>query len=176
MPELPEVEVLVRYLEPALKTKLLAGLGGSIQPIKVKLLDQSLVVGVGNIYASEALFRAQISPALPARQLTLAQAKRLRSAIRSVLREAIRFGSTVPLDWTVTPPADNHFYYGRAPEAVDYYEEKLRVYDRAGKPCRRCGTGIRRLVQVGRSTFYCPACQPRRGSPARRSNPKPPSV
>jgi formamidopyrimidine-DNA glycosylase len=134
-------------------------LSRSRQPIKVKLLDQSLLAGVGNIYASEALFRAGIAPTRPARRLTRAQVKRLWRAIRAVLREAIACGSTVPLNFTGEGASDGLFYFGRAPGAPDYYEERLRVYDRAGQPCPACGTAIRRRVQAARSTFYCPRCQ-----------------
>jgi formamidopyrimidine-DNA glycosylase len=133
----------------------------SRQAIKVRLLDQSLLAGVGNIYASEALFRAGVAPALPARRLTAAQARRLWRAIRAVLREAIACGSTVPLNYTGQGMRDGLFYFGGAPGAPDYYEERLRVYDRAGKPCPKCGTAIKRRVQAARSTFYCPWCQRR---------------
>lgn len=140
-----------------------SGLGRSRQAIKVRLLDQGLVAGVGNIYASEALFRARLSPRLAANRLNREQAARLRLAIRRVLREAIRFGSTVPLDWEGRGDGDRLFYYGRAPGATgDHYHERLAVYDRAGLPCRRCGQAIRCIVQAGRSTYYCPHCQPRR--------------
>ena len=134
-------------------------LGRSQQPIKLKLLDQSLLAGVGNIYASEALFRAGIAPTLPARRLTWPQVKRLWRAVRAVLREAIACGSTVPLNYAGTGARDRLFYFGRAPGAPDFYEERLRVYDRAGRPCPACGTAIRRRVQAARSTFYCPRCQ-----------------
>lgn len=136
-----------------------AGLRGSRQPIKVRLLDQALVAGVGNIYASEALFHAGISPRTAAGRLTAVQVARLVDAIRQVLSEALRFGSTVPLDWAGQGRRDGLFYYGRAPGAPGSYEERLAVYDRAGKPCRRCGAPIRRLVQAARSTFYCARCQ-----------------
>ena len=130
----------------------------SQQAIKIKLLDQSLVAGVGNIYASEALHRARISPKLAANRLTAAQVKALWSAIRTVLAEAIDCGSTVPLNFG-GEATDGLFYFGRAADAVDYYEERLRVYDRAGRPCPHCGGLIRRIRQAGRSTFYCPGCQ-----------------
>lgn len=130
----------------------------SRQPVKVKLLDQSLVAGVGNIYASEALFRAKISPKLAANKLTLAQAEKLLRCTREVLAEAIEFGSTVPLKFA-DGKSDGLFYFGRAPGAPDYYEERLRVYDRAGKPCVNCRHPIKRIVQAARSTFYCPHCQ-----------------
>ncbi|MGA2787209.1 MAG: bifunctional DNA-formamidopyrimidine glycosylase/DNA-(apurinic or apyrimidinic site) lyase [Verrucomicrobiota bacterium] len=130
----------------------------SRQAIKIKLLDQTLVAGIGNIYASEALFRARISPRLPARRLTAMQVARLWQAIRKVLSEAIACGSTVPLNFGGNK-TDGLFYFGRAPGAPDYYEERLRVYDRAGRPCPHCGGLIRRIRQAGRSTFYCPHCQ-----------------
>ncbi len=136
------------------------GLSRSRQPIKIKLLDQSLLAGVGNIYASEALFRARITPTLPARKLTALQVRRLWRAVRAVLREAVACGSTVPLNFAGVGMRDGLFYFGRAPGAPDFYEERLRVYDRAGRPCRRCGAVIRRRVQAARSTFYCPRCQP----------------
>jgi formamidopyrimidine-DNA glycosylase len=131
----------------------------SAQPIKVKLLDQGVVAGLGNIYASEALFRARISPRVAARRLKPAQLARLRRAIRETLTEAIERGSTIPLNYTGAGRRDGFFYFGRAPGAPDFYAERLQVYDRAGEPCRECGTAIKRLVQAARSTFYCPNCQ-----------------
>jgi formamidopyrimidine-DNA glycosylase len=131
----------------------------SAQPIKVKLLDQGVVAGVGNIYASEALFRAGISPRRAARSLKPAEVSRLRDAIRKTLMEAIRFGSTVPLNHSGADGTDGLFYFGSAPDMGNFYEERLRVYDRAGKSCVRCSTSIKRLVQAARSTFYCPKCQ-----------------
>ena len=131
----------------------------SSQAIKVKLLDQPLVAGIGNIYASEALFRSGISPQLPARRLKRPQVARLRQAIRETLRDAIQRGSTVPLNYSGNGNRDGLFYFGSAPDAPDFYEERLRVYDRAGKPCRICKTPIKRIVQGARSTFYCPKCQ-----------------
>jgi formamidopyrimidine-DNA glycosylase len=134
-------------------------LARSGQAVKVKLLDQSLVAGVGNIYASEALFRAGIAPTLPARRLTPAQVTRLWSAIRATLKEAIECGSTVPLNYEGTGRRSSLFYFGLAPGAPNFYEERLRVYDRAGRPCSRCGAEIKRRMQAARSTFYCPRCQ-----------------
>ncbi|MCX6895334.1 MAG: bifunctional DNA-formamidopyrimidine glycosylase/DNA-(apurinic or apyrimidinic site) lyase [Verrucomicrobia bacterium] len=131
----------------------------SVQPIKVKLLDQSLVAGVGNIYASEALFRAGISPRRSARRLKPEQVRRLWRAVRRVLAEAIACGSTIPLNHGAAVGRDRLFYFGRAANAVDYYAERLRVYDRDGEPCVRCGAAIKRITQAARSTFYCPHCQ-----------------
>jgi formamidopyrimidine-DNA glycosylase len=136
-----------------------AALQRSLQPIKVKLLDQRLVAGVGNIYASEALFRAGISPRLPARRLKPPQVARLRNSIRATLRDAIKRGSTVPLNYSGQGDRDGLFYFGSSPQAEDFYEERLLVYDRKSKPCRKCGTAIERIVQGARSTFYCPKCQ-----------------
>jgi len=130
----------------------------SRQAIKVKLLDQAIVAGVGNIYASEALFRAKISPKVAANKLTFARVKQLGRAIREVLAEAIDCGSTVPLNFA-GGKSDGLFYFGRAAGVPDYYEERLRVYDRAGEPCTNCGRPIKRIVQAARSTFYCPHCQ-----------------
>lgn len=138
--------------------KFARSLARSRQAVKVKLLDQSLVAGIGNIYASEALFRARLSPRLAANQLTLGQARHLWRAIREVLAEAIACGSTVPLNFG-PDRTDGLFYFGRVPEAPDFYEERLRVYGRAGKPCPNCRRPIKRMVQAARSTFYCPHCQ-----------------
>lgn len=130
----------------------------SRQPVKVKLLDQSLVAGVGNIYASEALFRAGISPRRAANRLTFPQVKKLWRAIRDVLAEAIDCGSTIPLNFSAGK-SDGLFYFGRAAGTTDFYAERLQVYDRAGKPCEHCGSSIRRIAQAARSTFFCPRCQ-----------------
>jgi formamidopyrimidine-DNA glycosylase len=134
-------------------------LARSAQAIKVKLLDQSLVAGVGNIYASEALYRAGIAPTRAARSLREAQVARLWCAIREVLSEAIACGSTVPLNYAGQGARDGLFYFGRALDTPDFYEERLRVYDRAGQPCPECGSAIKRRVQAARSTYYCPRCQ-----------------
>lgn len=132
----------------------------SVQPIKVKLLDQALVAGIGNIYASEILFVAGISPRVPSRRLKPAQSEGLWCAIRQVLREAIDYGGTVPLDFSGDGERDGLFYYGRTAGSGDSYEERLRVYDRAGEPCLKCGAPIQRIVQAARSSYYCVVCQP----------------
>ena len=130
----------------------------SRQAIKIKLLDQTVVAGVGNIYASEALFRARLSPKRAANRLTPHQVKRLLRAIRDVLARAIRGGSTVPLNFG-GGKSDGLFYFGRAPGAPDFYEERLRVYDREGQPCLKFRGLIKRITQAARSTYYCPRCQ-----------------
>jgi len=134
-------------------------LSGSRQPIKVKLLDQSVVAGIGNIYASESLFLAHIDPRTPSQKLDKTRLQRLRTAIRRVLSQAIRFGSTVPLAFDSTASDGGLFYYGQSVEDSGHYKERLRVYGREGEACRRCGAGIRKIVLAGRSTFFCPRCQ-----------------
>jgi formamidopyrimidine-DNA glycosylase len=141
----------------------------SNQPIKVKLLDQSLVAGLGNIYASEALFLAGISPKIASRKLKKPQITFLWKAIRHVLAEAIRGGSTVPLNYAGVGDRDGLFYFGRQPGESINYEERLRVYDRAGEPCLTCGSDIKRIVQAARSTFYCPCCQRKNAGRIKRS-------
>jgi len=146
-------------LAPSFTAELFAhGLKRSRQPVKVKLLDQSLLAGVGNIYASEALFRAGISPRRAANRLTLAQTQKLWRAIRRVLTEATTCGSTIPLKFSAGN-SDGLFYFGRAAGSSDYYTERLRVYNRAETPCPKCESPVRRIVQAGRSTFFCPHCQ-----------------
>ncbi len=135
-----------------------AALKRSAQPIKVKLLDQTVVAGIGNIYASEALFRAGISPRRAANRLKSDQIARLRETVREVLAEAIRCGSTIPLDFA--GGKDGLFYYGVAAEkGANFYDERLRVYDRAGQPCPTCKSPVRQMVQAARSTYWCPQCQ-----------------
>jgi formamidopyrimidine-DNA glycosylase len=136
-----------------------AELKRSGQAVKVKLLDQTLVAGVGNIYASEALFRAGISPHAKAKELGGGQVKRLRRAIQEVLARAIRLGSTLPLDFAGDNGRDGLFYYGQTADASGFYGERLLVYDRRGKPCRKCKTAIEHCVQAARSTYFCPRCQ-----------------
>lgn len=136
-----------------------AALRRSAQAIKVKLLDQSLVAGIGNIYASEALFRAGVSPRRAARRVKTEEVTRLHAAIREVLAEAIACGSTIPLDFAGAGKSNGLFYYGAVEGNSQFYQERLQVYDRAGKPCVKCATPIKRVVQAARSTFYCPQCQ-----------------
>jgi len=115
--------------------------------IKQLLMNSRIVVGVGNIYASEALFRARIRPQRRASSLSLAEAGRLVRAVRAVLRQAIRSGGTTLRD-----------YLG-ADGAPGYFRQRLYVYERRGQPCRRCRTPIRALTQGQRSTYYCASCQ-----------------
>jgi formamidopyrimidine-DNA glycosylase len=143
------------------RRKLADALRGSRQPIKTRLLDQSLLAGIGNIYASEALFRARIHPATPACRLSLAEWASLHRALRAVLRRAITVGSTIPLDWSGANRRDRLFYYGRSAGAPESTLENLQVYDRRALPCPRCQTAIRKIAQNGRSTYFCPRCQAR---------------
>jgi len=115
--------------------------------IKQLLMNSRLVVGVGNIYANEALFRARIRPRRAARSLSRAEMRRLARAIRAVLQLAIRVGGTTLRDYV---GADGN---------PGYFRQRLYVYERAGKPCRVCGTPIRCITQGQRSTYYCPSCQ-----------------
>lgn len=138
--------------------KLHAALSRSTQAIKPKLLDQKTLAGVGNIYASEALWRAGISPRKSARRLTRDQCAALAASIREVLAEAIACGSTVPLDFAGVDRRDRLFYYGTT-TGTQGFEERLRVYNRADEPCDRCVTPIRKITQAARSTYYCPQCQ-----------------
>jgi formamidopyrimidine-DNA glycosylase len=105
------------------------------RPIKIALLDQRLVAGVGNIYASESLWRAQINPRRRADRLRPAEVRTLGRGIVTSMRKAIRYGPRI------------------------FEVQQFAVYDRKGEPCRRCGTTIRRVVQAQRSTYFCPHCQ-----------------
>jgi formamidopyrimidine-DNA glycosylase len=115
--------------------------------IKSFIMDSRSVVGVGNIYASEALFRAGIRPGLAAGRVSRARMAALVAAIRDVLTEAIVAGGTTLRD------------YVNAEGMPGYFSRRLFVYERAGRPCRRCRTPIRQYVQGGRSTYWCPRCQ-----------------
>lgn len=138
-----------------------AALHRSRQAIKIRLMDSSVVAGVGNIYANEALYRAGISPFRSAARLTPSEVRRLRDAVRDTLAEAIDVGSALTLDFR--GGENGLFYFGTSGErAVDPGAERFRVYDRTGQPCRQCSTPICRGVQGGRSSYYCPECQKNR--------------
>jgi formamidopyrimidine-DNA glycosylase len=115
--------------------------------IKNVLMDARRVAGVGNIYASESLYRAGIHPATRANRLSLARCERLAGSIKQTLRDAIRAGGSSLRDFT-----------GAAGEP-GYFQQTYGVYGRTGEPCRSCGAPIRRIVQGQRSSFYCPRCQ-----------------
>lgn len=141
-------------LEPGFNGKALATLlKGRKTTIKAAIMDQRLVVGVGNIYASESLFRAGISPKRRAGTVAGGRAAKLATAIRAVLREAIAAGGSSLRD------------YVQANGELGYFQHRWRVYGREGQKCRGCDCdiaktgGVRRLAQGGRSTFYCPRRQ-----------------
>lgn len=115
--------------------------------IKSVIMDAKVVVGVGNIYASEALFRAGIQPRTPAQRLTSPKLEKLLTAIRIVLSEAIEEGGTTLRDFL------------HSDGQPGYFKQKLFVYDRAGEPCRVCDSTIRHAVIAQRSTYWCPICQ-----------------
>lgn len=110
-------------------------------------MDQKIVVGVGNIYASEALFAAGIHPRRAAGEVSRARYARLAAEVQRILAYAIRRGGTTLRDFL-------------APDgAPGYFEQELYAYGRAGEPCKVCGTHIRAVTLGQRSTFYCPRCQ-----------------
>lgn len=116
-------------------------------PVKNFLMDGRVVVGVGNIYASEALFRARIAPQRGVDRLRSAQWARVADAVVETLAQAIAEGGTTLNDFTDGAGSPGLF------------QVSLAVYARGGEPCPRCAARIRRLVQAGRSSFYCPRCQ-----------------
>lgn len=120
---------------------------GRSAAIKTVLLAGAIVVGVGNIYASESLFRAGIRPTTPAGRLSRARCDRLAQAVRETLAQAIERGGSTLRDFVGSDGASGYFQ-------LDCF-----VYDRAGQPCRVCATPVRQIVQGQRSTFYCPNCQ-----------------
>jgi len=138
------IEPLSRALDPA---RLFALTRLRRTAIKLFLMDGRQVVGVGNIYASESLFRAGIDPRTRAGRLSLERCARLSKAIKETLRSAIRAGGSSLRDYV---GADGH---------AGGFQNRYWVYDRGGKPCRRCGATVRRIVQGQRSTFFCPRCQ-----------------
>lgn len=115
--------------------------------IKPMLLDQSAVVGLGNIYTDEALFRARIHPLTPAAALTLPQIEKLHEAIVETLGEAVKMGGS-----TVRTFVNSQGHTG-------LFQQKLQAYGRKGMPCSRCGTPIEKIKVGGRGTHFCPACQ-----------------
>lgn len=134
---------------------LAARLKGKATSIKAALVDQKLIAGLGNIYASEALFRAGVSPLRLAGGLATKSGKptkkieALVAAIKAVLEDAIKAGGSSLRD------------YRKADGRIGRFQHRFKVYGREGKPCSRkgCGGTVRRIVQGGRSTFYCPTCQ-----------------
>src|SRR5690606_15742189 len=139
----------VEPFDPAFAGALLRrGLRGRSVAASQALLAGDIVVGVGNIYASESLFRAGIHPAAPARRVSAARCDRLAAAIRSTLQDALDAGGSTLRD-----------YVNSSGEPGAYFTIHAAVYERAGQPCRRCAAPIRRIVQGARATYYCPRCQ-----------------
>ncbi|SEQ71315.1 bifunctional DNA-formamidopyrimidine glycosylase/DNA-(apurinic or apyrimidinic site) lyase [Thalassovita taeanensis] len=128
---------------------LIAAFQGRNTPVKSALLDQKIVAGLGNIYVCETLYRAGISPTRKAGQIAAARVGSLVPIIRQVLSEAISAGGSSLKD------------FRHADGELGYFQHSFDVYDREGQPCRTqgCTSGIIRIVQSGRSTFYCPTCQ-----------------
>ncbi len=120
---------------------------GRKAPLKTVIMDAGVVVGVGNIYAAESLFRAGIHPARAAGRISVLRLARLVDHIRAVLREAIAAGGSTISDFV------------QADGKPGYFAHSFQVYGRAGEPCVRCDKPIRRITQASRSTFYCPGCQ-----------------
>ncbi len=147
------VEPLAQEFSAACLARLLDGRARQLKPL---LLDQSLVAGIGNIYADEALFAAGLHPLDPAGRLDRSEVLRLRRAIRAVLRRGIRCNGA-SIDWV---------YPGGT------MQEVFRVYGRTDAPCRRCGTPIAAMRVAQRSTHFCPACQPPLAVRRRRSGRK----
>lgn len=138
----------IEPLSPEFRGEVLAAAAaGRRGPVKTFLMDAGVVVGVGNIYATESLFRAGIHPARPVSRISKARWERLAAVVVQVLQEAIEQGGTTLSDF-----ADGEGNSG-------YFQVALSAYGREGEPCLACGTPIRRIVQGGRSTFYCPRCQ-----------------
>lgn len=151
--ELPEQHPLLQTLGPEPFDAAFSGAGlyeraqGRTLSVKPFIMDHHIVVGVGNIYASESLFAARINPVRPAGQIKLAEYERLAEAIREILEEAIRQGGTTLRD-----------FVGGDGEP-GYFRQQLCVYDRYRLPCRACGELIDRCRLGQRSTYYCPHCQ-----------------
>ncbi|MGB3627421.1 MAG: bifunctional DNA-formamidopyrimidine glycosylase/DNA-(apurinic or apyrimidinic site) lyase [Henriciella sp.] len=122
-------------------------LKGKTGPIKSVLLDQRTIAGLGNIYVCEALYRAKISPRRRANTVPGERAARLTRAINDVIAEAIEAGGSSISDFKA------------ATGELGYFQHTFAVYDREGEPCKTCGAPIRRIVQSGRSSFYCGSCQ-----------------
>lgn len=124
---------------------------GRKQNIKVSLLDQRIVAGLGNIYVCEALYRARISPLVAAGKVSRPRLERLATEVVAVLRDAIAAGGSTLKD------------FANAEGGQGYFQHRFDVYGREGRPCRGegCSGVVKRIVQGGRSTFYCPGCQRR---------------
>jgi formamidopyrimidine-DNA glycosylase len=138
----------VEPLSPAFTGRLLhAATRGRRVAIKQALMDHKVVVGVGNIYASESLFRARVDPRTAAGRLSATRCERLAQAVRDTLRDALAAGGSSLRDFM------------HSDGSPGYFQQRHFVYGREGAPCRICGTPVRRIAQGQRSTWYCPDCQ-----------------
>jgi len=137
-------EPLGRHFTPAYLQQRSRGVR---KPVKNFLMDAAVVVGIGNIYASEALYAARVHPLTVAGRIGPERWQRVHVAVRATLRRALRAGGTTFSDFQSADGREGAF------------QVRLRVYDREGQTCGRCGRTIRRIVQAGRSSFYCPGCQ-----------------
>lgn len=131
--------------------ELAARLKASRRAVKVALLDQHALAGIGNLYAAEILFGARVSPHARCNQLSRPRWNRLHAVMREVLEEAVELEGSTLSDAT----------YRTALNEPGRYQSRHQVYGREGQPCPCCGAAIRRIVQAQRSTFYCPRCQAR---------------
>lgn len=128
-----------KYLQKVFKNKNIA--------IKQAIMDAKNLVGVGNIYASESLFRSYINPKMPAKEISLKKLEILSKNIQIVLKDAIKSGGSTLRD------------YIRSDGDSGYFQHEFKVYARENQPCFNCSTAIKKIVQQGRSSFYCPSCQ-----------------
>jgi formamidopyrimidine-DNA glycosylase len=126
---------------------LVAAFAGRRTPVKAALLNQATVAGLGNIYVCEAMFTARIHPTRLAHAVTAPESEALTVAIRATLEAAIEAGGSTLRDFAHTDGS------------LGYFQHTFRVYDREGEPCTACGTTLERIVQSGRSSFFCPSCQ-----------------
>jgi formamidopyrimidine-DNA glycosylase len=148
-----ELEAVLGALGPdaqhVTERQFLTAMRGRHGAIKSWLMNQNLLAGLGNIYADEALFEARIHPLTQPGRVSAEKAHRLYKAVRKVLDRAVQLGGTTFSD------------YLNAEGRPGAFLKRLRVYQHTGEPCRRCGHAIRRMVIAGRSSHFCPRCQPR---------------
>ncbi len=160
----PELQKILGALGPdaqrVTEPQFLAAMRGRKGAIKSWLMNQNLVAGLGNIYADEALFEARIHPLSQPGRVSAAKAHHLFKAVRKVLERAVRLGGTTFSDYLNVEGRPGAFL------------SKLRVYQHTGEPCRRCGHTLRRMVIGGRSSHFCPQCQPRPRATAKMRAPR----
>ena len=162
-----ELDALFKSLGPdaqqATEEEFLRAMSGRRGAIKSWLLNQQGVSGMGNIYADEALFEARIHPLAQPERVSAVSARRLYRAVQKVLKRAVNLQGTTFRDYIDIEGRPGN------------YIQRLRVYQKAGKPCPRCGNPIRRVVVAGRSSHFCPRCQPRPRHTAKMRGPRTPT-